>query len=45
MSFDIATEKDTFFEARDLIERNHGKSPRYEMPSGFDSSLEVGPSQ
>ena len=25
-SFDIATEKDTFFEARDAIGRNHGKS-------------------
>ena len=45
MSFDIATEKDTFFEAKDAIGRNPGKSPIYEMPSAFDSLLEAGPSQ
>ena len=39
--FDIATESDTFFEARDAIERNPGKSHVYEMPSAFDSSLEA----
>ena len=43
--FDIATERDTFFEARDVIGRNPGKSHVYEIPPSFDSSLEVGPSR
>ena len=44
-SFDIATEKETFFEARDVIGRNTGKSHVYEIPSTFDFLLEVGPSR
>ena len=44
-SFKITTEKETFFEAREAIGRNLGKSPVYEMPYAFDSSLEVGPLQ
>ena len=42
--FDIVAERDTFFEARDAIGRNPGKSPIYEIPFVFYSSLEVGPS-
>ena len=42
-SFDIATERDIFFKVWDVIERNLGKSPIYEIPSAFDSSLEAGP--
>ena len=44
-SFDIATERDIFFKVWDVIERNLGKSPIYEIPSAFDSSLEAGPSR
>ena len=44
MPFDIATERDTFFEVWDGIKRNPGKSHVYEIPSAFDSSLEAGPS-
>ena len=43
--FDITTEKKTFVGAWDAIGRNLGKSPVYEMPYAFDSSLEVGPLQ
>ena len=43
--FDIASKKETFFGARDAIGRNLGKSPVYEMPFAFDSSLEAGPSR
>ena len=42
--FDIATKKEAFFEMRDVIEQNLGKSPIYEIPSSFDLSLEAGPS-
>ena len=35
----------TFFESRDVIGRNLCKSPVYETPSTFDSSLEAGPLQ
>ena len=45
VQFDIDAKKDTFFEAHNLIERNLGKSPIYEMPTALDSSLEVGPSR
>ena len=41
---DIDTEKDTFFEAHDAIERNPGKLPIYEMPIVFYSNLVTGPS-
>ena len=43
--FDIMTKRDTFFEARQALGRNLGKTPIFGMPSAFDSSLEVGPSQ
>ena len=41
--FDIATERDAFFEAREVLGRNIGKTPVLGMPSAFDSSLEAGP--
>ena len=43
VSFDITTEKETFFGDRDVIRRNTGKSPVDEIPSSFDYSLEFGP--
>ena len=45
VQFDIVTERDTYFEAREAIGRNPGKTPIFGMPSTFDSSLEAGPSQ
>ena len=42
--FDITTERDTFFEARDAIGRNPCKSHVYEIHPAFDFSLEAGPS-
>ena len=39
------TKRDTFFEAREALGRNPGKTPIFGMPSTFDSSLEVGTSQ
>ena len=42
--FDIATKRETFFEAREALGRNPGKTPIFGMPSAFDSSLEAGPS-
>ena len=42
--FDIATKRDTFFEAHEVIGRNPGKTPIFGMPSTFDSLLEAGPS-
>ena len=44
-TFDIATEKETFFETGDVIGRNLGKLLVYEMPSAFDLSLEAGSSR
>ena len=44
VAFDIATEKDTFFEAKQAIERNTGQLPIVEMSFAFDPSVEVGPS-
>ena len=41
VAFDIATEKETIFETRDVIRRNLGKSPVYEMPFAFDSSRTI----
>ena len=45
VAFDIATEKDTFFEAKHAIKRNLVKLPVIAMPSAFDPSVEVGPSR
>ena len=45
VAFDIATEKDTFFEAKHAIMINFGKSLVVEMPSAFDPSVEAGPPQ
>ena len=45
VAFDIAMEKDTFFKARHETARNLGKLPIIDMPSTFDPSIEVGPSQ
>ena len=36
IAFDIATEKEIVFGARDAIEINLGKSPVYEMPFAFN---------
>ena len=44
ISFDIVTEKDTFFEAKHAIGRNPGKLPIIDMPFAFDPSVEAGPS-
>ena len=44
ISFDVATEKDTFFEEKQAIGRNPGKLPIIDMPSAFNPSVEVGPS-
>ena len=43
-AFDIATKKDTFFEAKKAIGRNLGKIPIIDMPFAFDPSIEEGPS-
>ena len=43
--FDIDAKWDTFFKSRDVIRRNPIKSPIFEMPSAFDSSLEAKPSR
>ena len=45
VAFDVATEKDTFFEEKQAIGRNLGKLPIVDMPSAFDPSVEVGPSR
>ena len=39
-TFDIVTEKDTFFEAKHAIGRNLGKSPIIEMAFDFDPFVE-----
>ena len=44
-AFDIATEKDTFFEVKHVIGRNLCKMPIIDMPFAFDPSIEVGPSR
>ena len=44
VTFDIATEKDTFFDTKDVIGRNLGKLPIIDMPSTFNPSIEAGPS-
>ena len=36
------TGRDTFFEAREVLGRNPGKTPIFGMPSAFDSSLKAG---
>ena len=43
VQFDVDVERDTFFEARDVIRRDPGKFPVYEMPLFFYSTLVVGP--
>ena len=37
MQFDFNTEKDTFFDIRDMLKRNTGQLPVYEMPPVFNS--------
>ena len=44
VAFDITTDKDTFFDAKNEIRRNLGKLPIIDMPSAFNPSVEVGPS-
>ena len=44
VAFDIAIEKDTFFDTKNEIRRNPGKLPIIDMPSAFDPSIEIGPS-
>ena len=44
VAFDVATEKDTFFEAKQAIGRNPGKLPIIDMPLSFNPSIEAGPS-
>ena len=45
VAFDIATEKDTFFDAKNEIERNAGKLPIVDIPFAFDPSAKAGPSR
>ena len=45
VSFDIAIDKDTFFDAKNEIGRNPGKFPIVDIPFAFDPSIEVGPSR
>ena len=45
VTFDIVTEKYTFFDARNEIGRNLGKLPIVDMPFAFDPSIEAGPSR
>ena len=42
VAFDIAIEKDTFFDAKNIIRKNLGKLPIVDMPFAFDPSVEVG---
>ena len=43
--FDITIERETFFEAHEVLGRNPGKTPIFGMPYAFDSLLDVGPSR
>ena len=45
VSFDIVTEKDNFFDAKNEIGRNPGKLPIVDMSFAFDPSAEEGPSR
>ena len=44
VAFDIAMEKDTFFEAKHAIKRNLGKLSIIAMSYAFDPSIKAGPS-
>ena len=44
-AFDIAMEKETFFQSKHAIGRNPVKLPLVEMPSSFDPSIKEGPSR
>ena len=45
VTFDIVTEKDTFFDAKNAIGRNMGMLPIVDMPFAFDPSVEARPSR
>ena len=45
VAFDIATEKDTFFETKHVIERNPSKLPIIAIMFDFNPFLEAGPSR
>ena len=45
VAFDIVIKKDTFFGAKNAIERNLGKLPIIDMPFAFNPSLEAKPSR
>ena len=45
IAFDITTEKDAFFQAKQVIGRNLGKMPIIDMPFAFDPFVEAGPLQ
>ena len=45
VTFDIATKKYNFFDAKNEIRRNLGKLPIVDMPFAFDPSVEAGPSR
>ena len=42
-AFDIAIEKEMFFQAKHAVRKNLGKFLVVEMPSSFDPSIEAGP--
>ena len=42
ITFDIVTEKYTFFDSKNEIRRNPGKLPIVDMPFAFDPCVEAG---
>ena len=44
MQFDVDTEKEILFDARDIINRYTGRLPIYDMPPAFDLTLVAIPS-
>ena len=45
VQFDVHIEKETFFDTRDMLNRNTGKLPIYEMPPIFDLTTMPGSSR
>ena len=39
VQFNVDTKKETFFDARDMLNRNTGNLPIFEMPLVFDSKI------
>ena len=45
VQFDVNAEKETFFDTRDMLNRNTGKLPVYEIPPVFNSTKLSGSSR